>query len=131
MKAIPGSRCWIGFLFEVLDCQKNSSVYTEPPTDSGYIDPIINRLHLAHINEVEGLRIPDAEQQFYVLDPADARMRARDPLASDAALLFSQFFSRLSDPKDREMLRECFVETTETSPLWDQAYVSRGPRRRL
>jgi energy-coupling factor transporter ATP-binding protein EcfA2 len=76
--------------------------------------PIIDRLHLAHINEAEGLRIPDAEQQFYVMDPADARMRKRDELASDAALLFSQFFSRMSDEKDREMLRDCFVETQES-----------------
>lgn len=75
---------------------------------------IVNRLHLAHLNEAEGLRIPDAEQQFYVLDPSEARMKARDPLASDAALLFSQFFSRLSDDKDREMLRDCFVETPES-----------------
>ena len=72
--------------------------------------PIVERLHLAHLNDAEGLRIPDAEQQLYVLDPADARMRKRDELASDAALLFSQFFSRMSDEKDREMLRDCFVE---------------------
>jgi hypothetical protein len=39
--------------------------------------PIIQRLHLAHLNEAEGLRIPDAEQQFYVLDPADARIVRR------------------------------------------------------
>jgi hypothetical protein len=76
--------------------------------------PIVDRLHLAHLNEAEGLRIPDAEQQFYVLDPDDARMRQRDPLAKDAALLFSQFFSRLSDEKDGEMLRDCFVETPES-----------------
>jgi hypothetical protein len=75
---------------------------------------IVNRLHLAHLNEAEGLVISDAEQQFYVLDPRDARMRLRDPLASDAALLFSQFFSRLSNEKDREMLRDCFVETGES-----------------
>jgi hypothetical protein len=41
-------------------------------------------------------------------------MRLRDPLASDAALLFAQFFSRLSNEKDREMLRGCFVETGES-----------------
>jgi len=76
--------------------------------------PIVDRLHLAHINEAEGLRVPDAEQQYFVLDPADARMRKRDELASDAALLFSQFFSRMSDEKDREMLRDCFVETQES-----------------
>jgi hypothetical protein len=76
--------------------------------------PIIDRLHLAHINEAEGIRIPETEQQFYVLDPADARMRKRDELANDAALLFSQFFSRMSDEKDREMLRDCFVETEES-----------------
>ena len=78
------------------------------------VNAIINRLHLAHLNEAEGLAISDAEQQFYVLDPRDARMRLRDPLASDAALLFSQFFSRLSNEKDREMLRDCFVETGES-----------------
>lgn len=76
--------------------------------------PIIARLHFAHLNDAEGLRVPDAEQQFYALDPADARMRQRDPLATDAALLFAQFFSRLSDEKDREMLRDCFVETPES-----------------
>jgi hypothetical protein len=74
----------------------------------------VDRLHLAHLNEAEGLSVPDAEQQFYVLAPEDARMRQRDPLAHDAALLFSQFFSRLSDEKDREMLRDCFVETPES-----------------
>jgi predicted type IV restriction endonuclease len=78
------------------------------------VSALINRLHLAHLNEAEGLVISDAEQQFYVLDPRDARMRLRDPLASDAALLFSQFFSRLSNEKDREMLRDCFVETGES-----------------
>lgn len=76
--------------------------------------PVIERRHLAHLNEAEGLTVAEAEQQFYVLDPGDARMRQRDPLASDAALLFSQFFSRLSDEQDREMLRDCFVETAES-----------------
>jgi energy-coupling factor transporter ATP-binding protein EcfA2 len=76
--------------------------------------PISARLHLAHLNDAEGLRIPEAEQQFFALDPVDARMRQRDSLATDAALLFSQFFSRMSDDKDREMLRDCFVETQES-----------------
>ncbi|MDP2367236.1 ATP-binding protein [Rhodoferax sp.] len=78
------------------------------------VGAIINRHHLAHLNEAEGLVLPDDEQQFHVLNPNDARMRQRDPLASDAALLFAQFFSRLSNEKDREMLRDCFVETGES-----------------
>jgi hypothetical protein len=78
------------------------------------VGAIINRHHLAHLNEAEGVAVADAEQQFYVLDPRDASMRLRDPLASDAALLFAQFFSRLSNEKDREMLRDCFVETGES-----------------
>lgn len=76
--------------------------------------PVIERRHIAHLNEAEGLTVTDAEQQYFVLHPSDAQMRKRDPLASDAALLFSQFFSRLSDEQDREMLRDCFVETTES-----------------
>ena len=78
------------------------------------VGAINRRLHLAHINEAEGVLIPEAEQHHYVLNPRDASMRRRDPLASDAALLFSQFFSRLSNEKDREMLRDCFVETSES-----------------
>ncbi|MGY4285806.1 energy-coupling factor transporter ATP-binding protein EcfA2 [Bradyrhizobium sp. LM2.7] len=76
--------------------------------------PVVERRHLANLNEAEGLTVSDAEQQFFVLNPSDAEMRNRDPLASDAALLFSQFFSRLSDEQDREMLRDCFVETSES-----------------
>ena len=78
------------------------------------VGAIVQRLHLAHLADAEGLAVPDAEQQFYVLDPGEAGMRARDPLASDAALLFQQFFSRLSNEKDREMLRDCFVETAQS-----------------
>ena len=78
------------------------------------VNAIISRYHLAHLNEAEGVTVPDLEQQYYVLNPNDARMRQRDPLASDAALLFAQFFSRLSNEQDREMLRECFVETGES-----------------
>ena len=78
------------------------------------MEAIDKRLHLAHLNEAEGLLIPDAEQHYYVFNPRDASMRQRDPLATDAALLFSQFFARLSNEQDREMLRDCFVETSES-----------------
>jgi len=78
------------------------------------VTAVVNRLHLAHLINAEGIAVPSAEQQFYVLDPTEASMRQRDPLASDAALLFQQFFSRLSNEKDREMLRDCFVETAES-----------------
>ena len=75
---------------------------------------IVQRLHLAHLNDAEGISVSSAEQQFLVLDPQGAQMKKRDPLASDAALLFEQFFSRLSNEKDREMLRDCFVVTEES-----------------
>lgn len=75
---------------------------------------VLDRRHLSHLSDAEGMRVGDAEQQFFVFDPAEARMRHRDPLANDASLLFSQFFSRLSDEQDREMLRDCFVETSES-----------------
>ena len=78
------------------------------------VDAIVSRHHLAHLNEAEGVTVPDIEQQYFVLRPNEDRMRKRDPLASDAALLFSQFFSRLSNDQDREMLLECFVETGES-----------------
>ena len=78
------------------------------------VGAILDRRNLAHLNHAEGMVIPDAEQHHYVMKPDDAIMRRRDALASDVALLFSQFFSRLSNEKDREMLRQCFVETAES-----------------
>ncbi|WP_081991290.1 ATP-binding protein [Inquilinus limosus] len=74
----------------------------------------IDRRNIAHMNSAEGLIVEGSEQQFCVFNPEEARMKTRDPLANDAALLFSQFFSRLSDEQDREMLRDCFVETNES-----------------
>ncbi len=79
------------------------------------VTAIVSRLHLAHLTDAEGIAVPSAEMHFYVLDPSEASMRQRDALASDAALLFQQFFSRLSNEKDREMLRDCFVETAESN----------------
>ncbi|MBR1033858.1 MULTISPECIES: AAA family ATPase [Bradyrhizobium] len=78
------------------------------------VSAIVQRLNLAHLADADGLAVPEAEQQLFVLDPGEASMKQRDPLASDAALLFQQFFSRLSNDKDREMLRDCFVETSES-----------------
>lgn len=75
---------------------------------------VLERRHIAHLKDAEGLTVGDAEQQFFAFDPEEARMKVRDPLAHDASLLFSQFFSRLSDEQDREMLRDCFVETGES-----------------
>ena len=75
---------------------------------------IVDRLHLAHLNDAEGIKVSDAEQQYFVFDPQSARLRPQDPLAADASQLFSQFFSQISNEQDREMLRDCFVETNES-----------------
>jgi predicted type IV restriction endonuclease len=75
---------------------------------------IIDRRHLDHLADVDEISIPEAEQQYYVLPPDEGRLRVRDSLANDASLLFSQFFSRLTDGQDKEMLRDCFVETSES-----------------
>src|ERR1700716_666766 len=45
------------FLFEVLDWQKDSSVYTEPPTDSGYID------YLLTVGENRGAMVVEAKRK--------------------------------------------------------------------
>ncbi len=75
---------------------------------------VLDKRHLAHLNDAEGYTVSEAEQQYTVYPPTDARMRPRDPMASDAAELFAQFFSRLSNDQDKEMLRDCFVETAES-----------------
>ncbi|AUW42561.1 ATP-binding protein [Rhizobium leguminosarum] len=75
---------------------------------------VLDKRHLAHLNDAEGYTVSQAEQQYTVYPPNEAKMRARDPMASDAAELFAQFFSRLSNDQDKEMLRDCFVETAES-----------------
>lgn len=75
---------------------------------------VIERHHIAHLNAAEGMTIGDAEEQYYVSNPSDAHMRPRDALANDASRLFTQFFSRLSNTEDKEMMRACFVETVES-----------------
>lgn len=75
---------------------------------------VIERRHLIHLNTAEGMTIGDAEEQYYVYNPSEARMLQRDALAKDASLLFSQFFSRLSNTDDRDMMQACFVETAES-----------------
>lgn len=75
---------------------------------------VVERRHLAHLNSAEGVSIGEAEEQYFVANPAEAHMKPRDALATDASLLFSQFFSRLSNIEDKEMVRACFVETSES-----------------
>ncbi|WP_183085294.1 ATP-binding protein [Trinickia fusca] len=75
---------------------------------------VLERRHLAHLNSAEGVSIGEAEEQYFVANPADAHMKPRDALATDASLMFSQFFSRLSNTEDKEMVRACFVETPES-----------------
>lgn len=75
---------------------------------------VLERRHFAHLNSAEGVSIGEAEEQYFVSNPADAHMKPRDTLAIDASLLFSQFFSRLSNTEDKEMVRACFVETAES-----------------
>lgn len=75
---------------------------------------ILERRHFTHLNAAEGMTIGDAEEQYFVSNPAEAHMRPRDALANDASLLFTQFFSRLSNTGDKEMMRACFVETAES-----------------
>lgn len=75
---------------------------------------VLDRHHLVHLNAAEGMTIGDAEEQFFVSNPAEAHMKQRNALATDASLLFTQFFSKLSDTDDREMMCACFVETEES-----------------
>ncbi|RKE86259.1 ATP-binding protein [Rhizobium sp. AG855] len=100
-----------GILFPTL-----ASVFADFAIFAELLSPIaiVDRRHLAHLDGAEGMKVGDAEQHYFVFPPGEAKMKRRDPLANDAALLFSQFFSRLSGDQDKEMLRDCFVETGES-----------------
>lgn len=75
---------------------------------------LIERTNQVRLNRVEG-QSPQLEEQQFIVSPSDrAKMLARSDEAKDAALLFKQFFSKLSDSGDREMLRECFADTPQS-----------------
>lgn len=75
---------------------------------------INTKTNLIRLNRAEGGSLAISEQQYVVLPPAEAKLLPLSAINKDAALLFKQFFARLSDEKDREMLNECFVETPES-----------------
>lgn len=80
----------------------------------GSLHGVTNRYNQVWLNRAEG-KSPALEEKQYVVSPPDrAKMHSRSELAKDASLLFKQFFSRLTDSEDKEMLRECFAETAES-----------------
>ncbi len=125
--AITDGNCWLffkasrqdgrkplegrGVFFRTIDVVKtNFTVFYE------LLAPIAlsEKRNIIHLNKAEGVRIADAEEQFYVSDPTGARMLPRQNFASDATLLFTQFFSQLSDDTNDDMLDKCFVESSES-----------------
>ncbi len=74
-----------------------------------------NRLGLVQLNRAEGLTAAGEEDQAFVSPPDHASMHERNALSQDASLLFSQFFSTITSDTDGEMLKRCFVETSESN----------------
>lgn len=124
--AVTDGSCWLFFrasrtdgkkpmdgkaiLFRDLDAVRdNFTTFYELASPIAFLE----RRNAIHLAKAEGLAVADAEEQFCVSDPKLARMLPEQDLASDARLLFTQFFSKLSE-EDEEMLTECFVETSES-----------------
>lgn len=93
-----------------------SSVLAKFPTFHDLLSPTGLRegLGLVQLNKAEGLRVAHEEEQRIVSPPDEARMLPRNELSNDASLLFRQFFAGISTDSDKEMLKACFVETSES-----------------
>lgn len=74
-----------------------------------------DRLGLVQLYRAEGIRAAYEEDQLIVSPPDQARMLQRNVLARDASLLFSQFFAGITSESDPDMIRDCFVETSESA----------------
>ncbi|ELX10445.1 hypothetical protein Jab_2c25360 [Janthinobacterium sp. HH01] len=127
MAVLTDGRCWLFFkasrtdglkpldgkalLFPSFEAVKeNFSTFAELLAPSF----VIERRHLAHLSSTEGNSVVDTEEHFFLFNPSEAKMRPRDAVAHDSSRLFSQFFSRLSNKDDKEMMTACFVETAES-----------------
>lgn len=100
-----------GILFRNLDAVKASfPVFLELLSSVA----LVEKRNSIHFNKAEGLTVAAAEEHFFISDPKSARLLQPSTLASDASLMFSQFFKRLTDEQDDEMLSFCFVESPES-----------------
>jgi hypothetical protein len=77
-------------------------------------DSVLQKLHFARLNTVEGLLSRPREQRYFVLPPDEARLLPRTELGRDVADIFNRFFAGISSEQDEEMRRGCFVETRES-----------------
>lgn len=72
------------------------------------------RIHLARLNELDDVKVLKSEQHFQASEPQLATMLPRSDIGQEAEALFRHFFIEMSDENNKEMLRECFVETKES-----------------
>jgi energy-coupling factor transporter ATP-binding protein EcfA2 len=93
-----------------------ASVFAEFPRFHDLLSPegFSQRLGLVQLNRGEGLVTSGEEDQAFVSPANLAKMHERNALSQDASLLFKQFFSSITSESDRDMLSECFVETSES-----------------
>ncbi|WP_269515056.1 hypothetical protein [Brevundimonas subvibrioides] len=100
-----------GILFPSL-----ASIANEFPRFHDLLSPsgMKDRLNLVQLNRAEGIRAAFEEEQIVVSPPDEARMLPRNTLSEDASLLFAQFFSNITSDSDPEMIKACFVESSES-----------------
>lgn len=75
---------------------------------------VASRQNSLWLNRAEGNLATPEESQSFVRPATQAKFHETDALARDARLLFQQFFTRLANDSNKEMLRECFAETKES-----------------
>lgn len=80
----------------------------------GSPDGINSRANLVHLNRAEGVLATPREHQYIILPPENAKLIRSSDVTRDARLLFRQFFARLTNSQDKEMLRQCFAETSQS-----------------
>ncbi|MBY3182759.1 cold shock domain-containing protein [Rhizobium laguerreae] len=72
------------------------------------------RLYRLHLMREEGVSADTLDHFFQINNDADIRLIPKSQLAIDTDPIFREFFGELSGDSDRDMLLNCFVETSES-----------------
>src|ERR1700722_627247 len=75
---------------------------------------VLSKSNLVHLAKSEGLLVGHQEVLTSAIKLKDIRLQLKSDLAASLEKIFSEFFSDMSGENNSDMVRHCFVETTES-----------------
>lgn len=75
---------------------------------------VVQKNYLPYFHEIEGKKVSSAVKLYTPVHDARVKMLPSSDLSTELNKIFEEYFTELSNEKDKEMIKECFVETQES-----------------